>query len=186
LHRGAPPPLSGAGDSGPSDRLILRSRQSKRPPTYIPATGAALVVGDRRGRCPPRACRSMHRTQRRTQRIGPPIVGGPGTTSQRARRRDRHLRRPQLGERDIHDFLGRPGGLGALDGPSSSALSDSCSKSACAFPIISNAVRVVVSSVSSFAFRARSRSSSAVSTDRFGRSPGALRCFKWVTQRHAM
>jgi hypothetical protein len=75
---------------------------------------------------------------------------------------DVHLRRPQLVERGPQCFVRGAGGVW------SSALSDSCSKSACAFPMMSNAVRVFSRSASSFALRARSRSNSAASVDFFG------------------
>ncbi len=124
----------------------------------------SFVVGDRRGRQPPWQPGSVYRSQRcRPARVSPPVVGGPGPSGQRARHDNRHLRGPQLGERGVQDVFGGVGGCW------SSALSDSCSTSACAFPMMSNAVRVFFNSASSFAFRARSRSSSAASTDLFGR-----------------
>jgi hypothetical protein len=95
--------------------------------------------------------------------IGMTVVGSARTPCERARRRDRHVRSPQFGERGVQDVFGGRGGCG------SSALSESCSKSAYAFPMMSSAVRVVVNSDSSFAFRARSRSNSAASADRRGR-----------------
>src|SRR4029079_12061746 len=66
----------------------------------------------------------------------------------------------QLVERGVQCFFRGVGGSW------SSALPDSCSKSACAFPMMSNAVRVFVRSASSFAFRARSRSNSTASAER--------------------
>jgi len=52
---------------------------------------------------------------------------------------------------------------------SASALSENNSKSACAFPVISNANLVRANSASSFALRVRNRSSSTKSGDRFDR-----------------
>src|SRR5204863_8019186 len=82
---------------------------------------------------------------------------------QRAGLLHRYVRGTQFGERGGHDVLG---------GSSFAALSESSSKSACAFPIISNAIRVFFRSDSNFSFRRRSFSNSTCSADFFTRFAG--------------
>src|SRR5437879_695758 len=80
----------------------------------------------------------------------------PRYPGQRTRFPHGHLNISQLRERGRHDVVG---------GSSLSALSESSSKSARAFPIISSANRVLVRSPSSFALRRRSFSNSTCSAD---------------------
>src|SRR5262249_24795058 len=115
--------------------------------------------GRRRGRRRPRA---VHRALR----VGVTVMRGPRDSGQLARCRHRDLRRAQFGECGVHDLVG---------GRSFSALPESSSKSACAFPMISSASLVFANSDLSLSFSRRSFSSSIRSAVfLFGRSSALL------------
>src|SRR6202011_537949 len=99
------------------------------------------------------------RAMQRAFRVDMPIMGGPGDPGQRTGFLGGYLGVPQFGERGGHDVVG---------GSSHSALSESSSKSACAFPMMSSANLVLVRSASSFALRRRSFSNSTCSADFLG------------------
>src|SRR6267378_917323 len=111
-----------------------------------------------------RWCAGQPRAVHRPCRVDLAIVGRPGGPGQRAGFPHRYLRGTQFGEGGGHDVLG---------GTSLSALSESCSKSACAFPMIPSANRVFARSDSNFSFRRRSFSNSISSADFFVRFAGA-------------
>src|SRR4030088_2068727 len=87
-------------------------------------------------------------------RVEMTIMSSPGYPGQRARCRHGHIRGTQFGERGSYDVFG---------GSSFSALSESSTKSACAFPMISSAIRVFLRSATSSVFWRRSFSNSTPS-----------------------
>src|SRR5947209_7092531 len=80
-------------------------------------------------------------------RVEMTIMSSPGYPGQCARCRHGHIRGTQFGERGSYDVFG---------GSSFSALSESSAKSACAFPMISSAIRVFLRSAASLVFCRRS------------------------------
>src|ERR1700716_1900839 len=111
-----------------------------------------------------RWCARQPRAVQRSFRVDVAVVGRPGGLGQRAGFLHRYLRGTQFGEGGGHDVLG---------GLSLTVLSESCSKSSCAFPMMSSAIRVFARSDSNFSFRRRSFSNSLSSADFFARFAGA-------------
>src|SRR3979411_833198 len=103
------------------------------------------------------------RAVHRAFRIDVAVVGRPRRPGQRAGFLHRYVHVTQFGEGGGHNVLGSP---------SLSVLSESCSKSACAFPIIPSANLVFARSDSNFSFRRRSFSNSINSADFFARFTG--------------
>src|ERR1035437_6637691 len=111
--------------------------------------GRPLSWAQRLGRRPALGLRYRWASHRRWPQ--PAVVAGPSTTGQCARRPGRHPGLPQAVERHGHDLLG---------GVEVPVLSESISKSSCAFPMMSNAVRVWVSWAVKRTFWARNRATS--------------------------
>src|SRR5680860_226587 len=115
-------------------------------------------LGELVGRCRPWRGRAMHRAQRG------PVVTGAGSSQQLARPPYRG-HRAEIFEVDVDHFV---------NSLSVSALSERSSKSACAFPVISNANLVRCSSAVSLSLRARSLSTSTSAAARRVRLAGLL------------
>jgi hypothetical protein len=98
----------------------------------------------------------------------------PSNSASRACRSRRCLRwQPTWMPRSKRSASGEGGGHDVLGGLSLSALSESSSTSACAFPMMPSANRVFARSDSNFSFRRRSFSNSISSADFFPRVAGA-------------
>src|SRR5207245_2324762 len=98
-------------------------------------------------------------------RIGVAVVGRAGFPGQRARCRHRDIGGTQFGERGGYDVF-----VGSLF----SALSEISVKSACAFPMMSSAIRVFFSSDVNVSFCRRSFSNSTCSAVFFARFTGVV------------